>query len=253
MNKAQRFMASGQDRLRRFRAPRKPSPKAGRWRDLGLRAASAVVLGPLVLAALWQGGFAFTVMLLAATVGLSFEWAALMAPRPGGKLRRGLRMLGGAAYIVIPIAALAFLRGDAMLGRINTLFLVLLVWATDIGAYLAGRAIGGRKLAPWISPGKTISGAVGGVVAGLCVGGAGWAFAGGSLPLALGAAALLSVVAQIGDLGESALKRRLGVKDSGRIIPGHGGLFDRLDGLLAAAPVAALLAFATGGGVVLWR
>ncbi|MDE2514549.1 MAG: phosphatidate cytidylyltransferase [Rhodospirillales bacterium] len=224
----------------------------GKWRDLGLRTASAVVLGPLVLAALWLGGFYFTLLLLVATIGLAFEWAALMAARPAGRAGAVARMLAGLFYILLPMAGLAFLRDDAAVGRINTLFLVLLVWATDIGAYVAGRALGGPKLAPAISPGKTITGALGGLAAALAVGIGAWALQGGSIIRALGIAVALSVVAQLGDLGESALKRRLGVKDSGASIPGHGGLFDRLDGLLAAAPLAALLALAAGAGVVLW-
>lgn len=224
----------------------------GKWRDLGLRTASAAVLGPLVLAALWYGGFAFTLLLLAASIGLAFEWAALMAPHPASRAGAVARMLAGLFYILLPMTGLAFLRGDALVGRANTLFLVLLVWATDIGAYIAGRALGGPKLAPAISPGKTITGALGGLAAALAVAVGGWALQGGSIIRALGIAVALSVVAQLGDLGESALKRRLGVKDSGASIPGHGGLFDRLDGLLAAAPLAALLALAAGAGVVLW-
>ncbi|HET9020103.1 MAG TPA: phosphatidate cytidylyltransferase, partial [Acetobacteraceae bacterium] len=116
-----------------------------------------------------------------------------------------------------------------------------------IGAYLSGRLVGGARLAPRISPGKTWSGAIGGLLAAALVGAA----AGGGRGALV--AAVLSVVAQAGDLAESAAKRRAGVKDSGRLIPGHGGVLDRLDALLAAAPAAALLALALGPGVALWE
>src|SRR5262249_4138745 len=140
-------------------------------------------------------------------------------------------------------------------GRSNVLLLVLVIWAADIGAYLVGRMVGGPRLAPSISPGKTWSGAVGGLAAAVAVGlvatlflsdvGVGWR------------AALVRVgigmLAPFGDLLESLVKRRFGVKDSSHIIPGHGGLFDRLDGVLSAAPAAAVLALALGRGVVLWQ
>ena len=134
------------------------------------------------------------------------------------------------------------------------LFLLLVVWAGDIGAYLVGRWIGGPRLAPRISPGKTWSGAVGGLVAAVAAG----LLAAHSCRTprswrAVVIAAVLGIVAQAGDLLESFVKRRLEVKDSGHLIPGHGGLFDRLDGVLAAAPVAALLALTLGRGVVLWQ
>jgi phosphatidate cytidylyltransferase len=131
---------------------------------------------------------------------------------------------------------------------------LLLVWSSDIGAYLTGRAVGGPKLAPHISPGKTVAGAVGGLAAAI-IAGIAVALAVSrptSLTHAAAAAAVLGVVAQAGDLLESHVKRRFGAKDSGWLIPGHGGLLDRLDALLAAALVAALLALAQGRGVVLW-
>jgi len=189
------------------------------------------------------------------------------------------RLAAGIPYLGLTIVAMLWLRDDPVAGRANLLFIMLLVWASDIGAYLAGRLIGGWRLAPRVSPGKTWSGAVGGLaaaaLAGFAVGvvvaggpvawpgpgGAGpggaaaaWTAAGWPLQAALAAAvaALLGVVGQAGDLLESALKRRFGVKDSGRLIPGHGGLLDRIDALLAVAPVAAILALAAGRGVVLW-
>lgn len=162
----------------------------------------------------------------------------------------------GVLYIGLAGIALIELRHDNEAGRNNVLFLIFVVWASDIGAYLVGRMVGGPKLAPAISPGKTWSGAVGGLLCCMLVG---WLAADFLVPgnppalKVLAVAALLGVATQLGDLLESAVKRHFGVKDSSMLIPGHGGVLDRLDGLLAAAPVAALLAFAVGYGVPLWR
>ncbi|MCT7375642.1 phosphatidate cytidylyltransferase [Chelativorans salis] len=145
----------------------------------------------------------------------------------------------GIAYAGVPAVALSFLRGVDEAGLIAVLFLFAVVWATDILAYFTGRALGGPKLAPAISPGKTWSGAaggaLGGVVAGLAVV---WLAATALSPLWAGLVALvLSVVSQVGDLFESAVKRRHGVKDSSALIPGHGGVMDRVDGLVVAAVI----------------
>lgn len=151
--------------------------------------------------------------------------------------RRGFWPVAGIAYAGASAIALAALRGADGAGLAATLLLFAIVWATDILAYFVGRAIGGPKLAPAISPGKTWSGAIGGTVAGVAAGvavaiafGTWWSFA-GMLLLAL----LLSVFSQIGDLFESRLKRMFSVKDSSQLIPGHGGVMDRVDGLVAAA------------------
>jgi phosphatidate cytidylyltransferase len=135
------------------------------------------------------------------------------------------------------------------------LFLILLIWASDIGAYLVGRLIGGPLLAPRISPGKTWSGAAGGIVSALAVGwGAACLLPAGSGPVRVAAVAVvLCVIGQLGDLAESRAKRHFGVKDSGMLLPGHGGLLDRMDALIAAAPFAALLALCLGRGVLLWE
>jgi phosphatidate cytidylyltransferase len=131
-------------------------------------------------------------------------------------------------------------------GLVLTFWVFIVVWSTDIGAYFTGRAIGGPKLAPTISPGKTRAGLYGGVVAALVLGII-WAFVSGlSYRLDL-LAPIFAVAAQAGDLFESWMKRRAGVKDSGDWLPGHGGVFDRLDGLL---PVAILTAVAVLIGIV---
>ena len=161
----------------------------------------------------------------------------------------------GAVYLGLAAIALPWLRDDPVAGLANTLFALAVVWGSDIGAYMLGRLAGGPKLAPAISPGKTWSGAVGGLISatlsGLVVA-ACFSSEFSSIHV-IGLALGLGIISQAGDLLESALKRHFGVKDSGRIIPGHGGLLDRLDALLAVAPAAALLAFTVGRGVVLWR
>lgn len=142
----------------------------------------------------------------------------------------------GFAYAALSGLALALLRGDDTSGLVAILFLFAVVWATDIFAYFVGRKIGGPKLAPSISPGKTRSGALGGAIGGVVAGLALATAAGAGNLFVLGVVALLlSIVSQAGDLFESWVKRRHGYKDSGSIIPGHGGVMDRVDGLVAAA------------------
>lgn len=162
----------------------------------------------------------------------------------------------GLLYAGLVLAGPMLLRRDLHpdFGVLALFYLFAVVWATDILALFAGRRIGGPKLAPSISPKKTWSGAIAGALGGVAAGAAVAAVGSNLLNLpktnilaATGLALLLSVVAQGGDLLESAVKRRFGVKDSGRIIPGHGGLMDRLDGFLAAAGAAALLGVARGG------
>jgi phosphatidate cytidylyltransferase len=174
----------------------------------------------------------------------------------GGRLAPSRRILAfGFPYLGLAAVALPWLRTDPAVGLANTLFLLSIVWASDVGAYLVGRLVGGPKLAPAISPGKTWSGAAGGLIGAASVSVAVAAcFSAAFSPLHVIELALaLGIISQVGDLLESALKRHFGVKDSGRIIPGHGGLLDRVDALLAVAPFAALLAFTLGRGVVLWR
>lgn len=143
----------------------------------------------------------------------------------------------GLAYAGLLGVALSALRGDDAAGLYATLFLFAVVWATDILAYFVGRAVGGLKLAPSISPGKTWSGAVGGTVSALIAGLAVASYFGSPLGWAELAVLILmlSVVSQIGDLFESSIKRRFGAKDSSQLIPGHGGVMDRVDGLATAS------------------
>ncbi len=167
------------------------------------------------------------------------NWTALLVTALAAALFGGAWLGAGVVYAVAPAFALLLLR-DQSDGTELTLWTLVLVWTTDIGAYFAGRAIGGTKLAPTISPNKTWAGLFGGMAAALVVGVAlAWAL---RLPLRLGSlGALLAVIAQGGDLFESWLKRRAGVKDSGRLLPGHGGALDRLDGVVPVACAVALL------------
>jgi len=209
-------------------------------RDLILRIISALVLAPLVLLAVWRGFPLFDLLLAIAVVLAWREWRLLV----GGWRRPGL-LLSGAAYIAVVALSLLSLRHQPETGLQAVLWLLATVWATDIFAYVAGRTLGGPKLAPRLSPKKTWSGALGGLAAAIIVGGCtAWFFTGGSVIGIAMAGGLLSVVSQFGDLAESAVKRHVGVKDSGRLIPGHGGLLDRVDALMAAAVAMAAIRLA---------
>lgn len=272
----------------------KPEGGAPRpWRDLGLRGASAAVLIPIAVFGIWSGGVVWDVLVGVAVVLLSWEWArfckisiwrwpGLLMPAISlvvmllaafgpplaalGLLAAGTLVLfllqrqgdiwpaAGLFYIGLVGFSLVLLRGEDHAGLLNTLFLVLIVWASDTGAYMAGRALGGPKLAPATSPGKTWSGAAGGLIAATLIGtGAAALLAPGGASRAAAIAAMLGVMSQAGDLLESAIKRRFGVKDSSSLIPGHGGMLDRLDGVMAAAPMATALALLAGRGMPLWH
>jgi phosphatidate cytidylyltransferase len=182
-----------------------------------------------------------------ACVGLGMVLAgALARARIAGSLWAAI----GVALIGLPTIALVWLRSVPALGLGLVLWLLIVVWTTDTAAYLVGRRVGGLRLAPSISPGKTWSGLTGGIV-GASVASAltAWALGSERLAHAAGLGALFAILAQLGDLAESALKRRAGVKDSGWLIPGHGGVLDRVDGLLLTAPVLALL---IGAGAWSW-
>lgn len=153
-------------------------------------------------------------------------------------------LVGGIVYAGLSGISLAAIRGDELTGFVAILFIFAVVWSTDILAYFVGRAIGGPKLAPSISPGKTWSGAIGGAVAALIGGGAvSLAYHGRISLLLLGLALILSVFSQIGDLFRSFVKRRFQVKDLSHLIPGHGGFMDRVDGLVFACFTVFLIAF----------
>lgn len=254
--------------------------------NLYMRVVAALVLAPLTIVIAWLGGWIWACVVIAAAALLYFEWlmivgvsgnrfaaaAGIVALALAGvclMLRRadvavavivagilfaaamtnGKRgwVASGLVYAAAALVATILVRRDVDLGFVALMFVLLVVWVTDIGGYFAGRGIGGPKLWPRVSPKKTWAGAFGGLVLALVIalGFALFGF-GRTVPLLL-LGAVLSVVSQLGDLFESAVKRRFDVKDSSHIIPGHGGLMDRLDGFVAAIVFAALVGFMRGG------
>ena len=218
---------------------------------LSQRVMSAIVLIPPVIAAVHFGSPYFEIMILVGAILVAWEWNGLCSRATDG---RTLWRLAGAAAIVLPCLALIWLR-QGTAGRDAILWLFLVVWAADTGAYAAGRAIGGPKLAPAISPKKTWSGLFGALVAsGLAGLAAAMLLSGQTSSPALVLGTVLGAISQAGDLAESWVKRRFGVKDTSGLIPGHGGLMDRIDGLFAAALAIAAFEIAaawTGRGRVL--
>jgi phosphatidate cytidylyltransferase len=214
----------------------------GRFAGLLIRALSAVVLGPALLAAVWYGFPWIDLVAAIAAPIMLLEWTRLTRDAPV------LRLLAW-AYGLAALVALLWLRHQPVHGRETVVWLLACIWATDIGAYFVGRAAGGAKLAPSISPGKTWSGLVGGMAwAAVTSAAVGYAFGlGETMSLAV-IGAVLAVVGQGGDLLESAAKRRAGVKDSGRLIPGHGGLLDRIDGLIAVLVAVGAARLVAGPG-----
>jgi phosphatidate cytidylyltransferase len=279
-------------------APSRSHETGDAAKDLGTRVASGIVLAGVAVAAALFGGWPFVLFWTAAAIGVFWEWAAMvtggavavlalgvltllavMAAAGSGDFAAALAILvagavavalscapqqrawgaGGALYAGTVLLAPVVLRQDSEFGRVAILFLFAIVWATDIFGYFAGRALGGPKLALRVSPNKTWSGACGGALGAIAAGVFFIRIAGNAEPIAtVGVALALSIVSQGGDLFESAVKRRFGVKDASHVIPGHGGLMDRLDGFLAAAGVAALIGIARGGteasaqGLMLW-
>jgi phosphatidate cytidylyltransferase len=266
-------------------------------RNLLMRVGAALVLAPIAVAIAYAGGWLWTVLVTVTVIGLYLEWLAIVGAArqmrvvvPGvvglaiagcclafGRIDASLVLLAlgfagvalfsperrgwtatGFGYAAAAQMASVLVRLDQLWGFVALILIFLVVWVTDIGGYFAGRGIGGPKLWPRVSPNKTWAGAVGGFAASLVVA-AGFAVFGlgrtGPM-LVLGAA--LSIVSQFGDLFESAVKRRFGVKDSSHIIPGHGGLLDRLDGFVAAVVLAAIFGFLRGGvdgvgrGLMVW-
>jgi phosphatidate cytidylyltransferase len=198
--------------------------------ELAVRTLTGLILIVAALLVAFQGGYLLAIVVAAIATAMFYEWT---------RLTRGwgaLWYIGGFIYALLPALALLWIRERAGINLLLWVFIV--TWSTDIGAYFAGRAFGRRKLAPTISPGKTIEGLHGGIAAATLLGGA-FVFAMGLSKALLVCAPVFAIAAQAGDLFESAMKRRAGVKDSGAWLPGHGGVLDRLDGLV---PVAVLTA-----------
>ena len=266
-------------------------------RNLSTRIIAAAVLIPLAIAIAYAGGWLWTALVTLAAIGLYVEWlmvVGLVADKRVvvsgvaalaiaglclaiGRIDAALIALGiglvavaimtpaqrnwsalGFLYAAVAEIASVLLRLDPVKGFAALVFVLVIVWVTDSGGYFAGRGIGGPKLWPRVSPKKTWAGAIGGFVASLAVAGAFAALDLGKAGHLLMISGVLSVVSQLGDLFESAVKRRFGVKDSSQIIPGHGGLLDRLDGFVAVVAVAALFGFLRGGvdgvgrGLMVW-
>jgi phosphatidate cytidylyltransferase len=259
---------------------------------LAMRAVSAVVLAVPVVAVAFIGSPVFEATVIAAAAVLVWEWcrlcaggswhrvfavacsAVLAALAVGSLVGLGpavaLLAVGAAAllamtsgrlwpsvgplYIGLPCLAILWLRDDPEHGRATVLWLLAVVWSFDIGAYAVGRLVGGPKLAPALSPNKTWAGLIGGLAAAVVAGGAA-AAVGDVTPVApwILASFVVGAVAQGGDLFESWAKRRFGVKDASRLIPGHGGLLDRVDGLMAASLASALIAAAGNGSIPAWN
>lgn len=209
--------------------------------DLLVRFGSAIVLLAIAGSALWFGGLAFGLLLLIGGALVIVEWFGLVRAMAVGLGTRAALTALGPLLVLGATAGLWFIRDH--LGVTVALWVFAMVWATDIGAYFAGRAFGGARLAPKISPSKTWSGLVGGMIAALIVG-ATLGDRGEIVGVPLWIGLIMGLIAQLGDLAQSWMKRRAGVKDSGSLIPGHGGVFDRVDGLLPVALILGGLAFA---------
>ena len=266
-------------------------------RNLMMRVLAALVLAPAAIAIAYAGGWPWATLVTLAAIGLYVEWLMIVGagrePRVialgaaalavGGiclalgridttlvVLAVGLaavallsaerRLWSATGFVYAAAAALAsvLVRLDPVKGFTALMLILLVVWASDIGGYFAGRGIGGPKLWPRVSPKKTWAGALGGFALSLVVAGGFAAFGYGPAGPLLLLAAVLSIASQLGDLFESAVKRRFGVKDSSHIIPGHGGLMDRLDGFVAAVVLAAIFGLLRGGadgvgrGLMVW-
>ena len=265
--------------------------------NLLLRIVAALVMAPLTIAMAYVGGWLWIGLVTAAAIGLYVEWLTVIGarqPRPvlvgvlillavgwvdlghinkiylSALVALGILAVGilssdrrlwtavGLGYALAASIASSAVRHDPLWGFAALMLVLLVVWATDIGGYFAGRLIGGPKLWPQVSPKKTWAGAIGGFAASLSVAAGFAAFNFGRITPILLLGAVLSIASQLGDLFESAVKRRFGVKDSSHIIPGHGGLMDRLDGFVAAIVLAAIFGFLRGGadgvgrGLMVW-
>jgi phosphatidate cytidylyltransferase len=274
-----------------------PAAAGPNSRNLLIRVAAALVLVPFTIAVVYAGGWYWTAAVTALAVIVFIEWlmvigaagnvpllvtgAAMLAISTPFLVLRNINItlvvlalgvvavafrasasrswaIAGFLYVAVPMVSSILVGLDDSKGSVALFFIFSVVWCTDIGGYFAGRAIGGAKLWPRVSPKKTWAGAIGGFIASLIVA-AGFVLSGvGKIGPLLMIAAALSVASQLGDLFESAVKRRFGVKDSSQIIPGHGGLMDRLDSFIAAAVLAAILGILRGGaggvgtGLMVW-
>ena len=208
--------------------------------ELAIRSLTGLALIVLALMAAYVGGMYFAVLAAAASTAVFYEWM---------RITRGWGFawsLTGFIYALLAALALLWVRDRADNGLAVAVWIFLVTWSTDIGGYVFGRTFGRKKLAPAISPNKTWEGFYGGIAAAMLIAG-GWVLLLDLEPALYVLAPLFAVMAQAGDLFESWMKRQAGLKDSGDWLPGHGGIFDRLDGLL---PVAILTAAAQMAGII---
>ncbi len=219
--------------------------------NLVLRIISAIVLAPVAIYIAYLGGWPFAIFWGLAASAVLWEWLKLVSGAGW--------MIAGIFYAFALLAAPLVLRNDPGLGFLAIILLFAIVWTTDIFAYFAGRAFGGPKLMPAVSPKKTWSGAVAGTLGAMIVTVLAAGYFGSFNRTAIaGIELVLSVVSQLGDLLESWIKRRFGAKDASQLIPGHGGVMDRLDGFWAAALVGCLIGLLRGGfdgatrGLLVW-
>jgi len=209
-----------------------------------------MVLGPIVLGLIYLGGWAFNILMGLFLMILASEWSRIVGKRLGW-------VIFGLFYLTLCSWALWRLRVEPEWGLALFFWLVAVVWGADTGGYVFGLNLGGPKLAPQISPNKTWSGFLGGTLtAAVCGWGMAYYIMNGAdhqigWPIAI-LSAVVAIISQIGDLFESWIKRRFDIKDSGTIIPGHGGLFDRVDGLIVAALAVTLVNLSAEGNVLLW-
>jgi phosphatidate cytidylyltransferase len=208
--------------------------------ELAIRSLTGVGLIALALMAAYVGGYYFAVLAAAASTAIFWEWMRITKGWGFGW------SLTGFIYALLAALALLWVRDRADNGLALVVWIFIVTWSTDIGAYFAGRKFGRRKLAPAISPNKTWAGLYGGIAAATLIGG-GWVWLVGLEPVLMLLAPLFAIASQGGDLFESWLKRQADLKDSGAWLPGHGGIFDRLDGLI---PVAILTAAAQLAGLL---
>ena len=207
--------------------------------ELFVRSIAGAAMMLVALACALLGGYYFAVLVAAAATAMFYEWTRIV--RGWGAAWN----VAGFIYALIPALALLWVRDRAIDGLALVLWVFIVTWATDIGAFFVGRAFGRAKLAPSISPNKTVAGLYGGMAGAALLAGI-WTLLTGLGVALLVLAPLFALAAQAGDLFESGMKRRAGVKDSGTWLPGHGGLLDRLDGLV---PVAVLTALAQAAGL----
>ena len=219
-----------------------------------IRSISAVVMAIFVLIAVITGTPYFETLIFFISIAAIIEWYRLIIVNDT-ELQNIILLACGILYILLPCLILVWLRNNDKFGAIFIVWFFLVIWATDIGAYIFGKFIGGYKLAPAISPNKTWAGFFGGIVSAVI---SSFIFKIIFYPelmilFIVLACLTISIIGQIGDLFESWCKRKLGVKDTSNIIPGHGGILDRVDSILLSAPFAAFIAISSEAYDIPWR